>query len=250
MRALRWIASAILTLLLVGCSSAQNALMPDVVGKRLDVALSDIKRAGFSGDPEIVGGGVFGVLEKSNWQVCEQLPLAGQPMQEKPRLTVDRACGSASAGTADESATNPESTPTTGVEESGDADDSADTDESADNDDSTVTAKQIENHLKSAFGLKPSKSWTSLCGNGSDMYPFPCAISKITFESDVVKVRIQDNFGESEAEKYARATLSLICQGDDLSDFEDVSWVEVSDATGTHLGQQSAADNAFCQQNR
>lgn len=67
-------------------------VMPDLVGRRLDRAKSDIKRAGFDGEVEILGGGVLGVLRESNWVVCEQLPDAGEAMRDAPRLTIDRSC--------------------------------------------------------------------------------------------------------------------------------------------------------------
>ena len=79
-----------------GCGSDQDAtatlVMPDVVGLQLDVALSDIKRAGFEDEVEVLSDGVFGVVDESNWQVCEQLPAAGEAVTETPRLTVDRSC--------------------------------------------------------------------------------------------------------------------------------------------------------------
>jgi len=83
-----------LALGLVGCGSGEDAAMPDVVGKKLDVALSDLDRAGLNKDDvEVVGGGLFGVVDKSNWEVCEQLPEAGAVVSDKLRLTVDRSCG-------------------------------------------------------------------------------------------------------------------------------------------------------------
>lgn len=66
--------------------------MPDVTGKKLDIAQSDIKRAGFAQDVEVLGGGAFGVLKESNWEVCEQTPAPGKPLTEAPRLTVERDC--------------------------------------------------------------------------------------------------------------------------------------------------------------
>jgi hypothetical protein len=74
--------------------------MPDVVGKRLDVANSDIERAGIDGETEILGGGTFGVVDDSNWTVCEQLPAAGSPVNSPPRLIVDRSCPTAATTTA------------------------------------------------------------------------------------------------------------------------------------------------------
>ena len=86
-------AGALLLLLaLAACSAGEPPAMPDVVGKQLDIAKSDIERAGFGGDIEVVGGGLFGILDESNWVVCEQAPGAGQDVAE-PRLVVDRECG-------------------------------------------------------------------------------------------------------------------------------------------------------------
>ena len=91
--------------------------MPDVLGLQLDVALSDIERAGFTDDVELLGGGLFGVVDESNWTVCEQEPIAGQAVSAAPRLTVDRSCGSedpdssASSETSDESTQDPEPEP-------------------------------------------------------------------------------------------------------------------------------------------
>lgn len=80
-----------------GCGSDEGTAaaptMPDVVGSQLDVALSDIERAGFEDEVEVLGGGALGVVVESNWQVCEQLPAAGEALTGEPRLTVDRSCG-------------------------------------------------------------------------------------------------------------------------------------------------------------
>lgn len=75
------------------CGAEDKVVMPEVVGLQLDVALSDIERAGFSNEVEVLGGGVFGVVVESNWEVCEQDPSPGEPV-EAPRLTVDRSCES------------------------------------------------------------------------------------------------------------------------------------------------------------
>lgn len=66
--------------------------MPDVESRRLDIALSDIKRAGFEEDVEVVGGGTFGVVDESGWKVCKQEPSAGTAIGSAPRLMVDRSC--------------------------------------------------------------------------------------------------------------------------------------------------------------
>ncbi len=71
---------------------ASGPVMPDVVGEKLDRARSDITRAGFDGEIEILGGGLFGPVREANWTVCEQLPPAGLVIQQSPRLVVDRNC--------------------------------------------------------------------------------------------------------------------------------------------------------------
>lgn len=67
--------------------------MPRVVNSRLDVAQSDLKAAGINEDAvEILGGGAFGVIDESNWNVCAQEPEPGEAITGKVRLTVDRSC--------------------------------------------------------------------------------------------------------------------------------------------------------------
>lgn len=87
-------AGALLLFVLTGCGSGEPAVMPDVVGLQLDIAKSDIERAGFGGDVEIIGGGLFGVIDDSNWVVCEQEPAPGVSVAD-PRLVVERECASA-----------------------------------------------------------------------------------------------------------------------------------------------------------
>jgi hypothetical protein len=74
-----------------------SMVMPDVLGTTLDVALSNIERTGVEGEVEIVGGGTFGVVVESNWQVCEQSPAAGETVTGSPQLTVERDCDSGAA---------------------------------------------------------------------------------------------------------------------------------------------------------
>lgn len=92
MAVVRLIAVFGLVLCLAGCGSSEKPTMPEVKGKKLDIALSDIKRAGVDDEAEVVGGGVLGVLDKSNWEVCSQTPDVGQAVTVKPRLTIDRSC--------------------------------------------------------------------------------------------------------------------------------------------------------------
>ena len=79
--------------------------MPDVTGKTLDDAKSAIKDAGFDDEVKVDGGGLFGVVKESNWEVCEQNPAAGTTVAGKPTLTVARSC------VDDKSSEEPETTP-------------------------------------------------------------------------------------------------------------------------------------------
>src|SRR5690606_28457647 len=81
-----------IVLSLAGCSEEAPVTMPDVVGKRLDVATSDIERAGFTDEVEVLGGGLLGILDESNWTVCSQDPSGGTPISATPRVTVERDC--------------------------------------------------------------------------------------------------------------------------------------------------------------
>ncbi len=120
MKALRVVAGIALVFGLVACGSSNEpaaapTVMPDVVGKQLDVALSDIEGAGFTDDVDVEGGGTFGVIDESNWQVCEQSPAAGQPVTAAPKVTVDRSCGGSEKEetTTTEEAPEPEESSTT-----------------------------------------------------------------------------------------------------------------------------------------
>jgi|SRR4051812_1374572 hypothetical protein len=57
-----------------------KTLVPPLVGEQLDVALDRIARAGF--DVDIQGGGLFGVLVDSNWQVTAQDPAPGGYLEQ------------------------------------------------------------------------------------------------------------------------------------------------------------------------
>lgn len=93
---------------LAACGGSETKAVPDVTGKRLDVALADFEDAGFGtsdSDIEVLGGGMFGVLDESNWYVCEQDPAPGKAADgnNKPRVMVERECeGSESPESANE----------------------------------------------------------------------------------------------------------------------------------------------------
>ncbi len=96
---------------------APIVLMPDFAGERLDVAISDLTALGVNEDDiEIVGGGTFGILDESNWYVCEQTPTSSIELTSPYRFIVDRTCATSAANatpTQEESAapSETESTP-------------------------------------------------------------------------------------------------------------------------------------------
>ncbi|WP_197080756.1 DUF4839 domain-containing protein [Cellulomonas sp. A375-1] len=89
--------------------------MPDVTGLQLDAALAAIESAGFTKDVDVDGGGLFGVVDESNWTVCEQNPGPGEPLSGTPHLNVDRTCGEdgdEEPASAEDDPTEPEAEPT------------------------------------------------------------------------------------------------------------------------------------------
>jgi beta-lactam-binding protein with PASTA domain len=90
-----FVVAVLLAASLGGCgSNSAPEVMPDVSGKRLDIATSDLKGLGVDEDiVEVVGGGAFGVIDESNWTVCDQEPGAGEKLESAIRLVVDRSCG-------------------------------------------------------------------------------------------------------------------------------------------------------------
>jgi len=109
MRAVRLVMVAVVPVVatagLAGCGGDKATTMPDVTGKTLDDAKSAIRDAGFDDEVKVDGGGLFGVVVESNWEVCEQNPAAGTTVAGKPTLTVSRSC------VDDKSSEEPETTP-------------------------------------------------------------------------------------------------------------------------------------------
>jgi hypothetical protein len=71
------------------CGSTRAAEVPDVTGQRLDVAEDALDAAGLRYGT--VGGGIFGIVVRSNWVVCRQLP-APRRVATSVTLYVARAC--------------------------------------------------------------------------------------------------------------------------------------------------------------
>lgn len=104
MRALRWAVALLFVLGLAACGPHKDVVMPDVTGKRLDVAKNDIKQAGVEDKVKVVGGGLLGVIVDSDWEVCDQSPAPGQAVSGAPQLTVDRSCDNSATASASPSA--------------------------------------------------------------------------------------------------------------------------------------------------
>ncbi|MGZ4269282.1 MAG: PASTA domain-containing protein [Solirubrobacteraceae bacterium] len=60
--------------------------VPTLVGERLDRALDELQRAGLKGD--VQGGGLFGVLDETNWVVSGQNPSPGARVSQGDTVTV------------------------------------------------------------------------------------------------------------------------------------------------------------------
>jgi len=67
----------LVALVLAGCGATPHARrVPDVRGQRLDLAEARLDARGLRW--EELGGGVFGVVGRSNWYVEDQVPLPGR----------------------------------------------------------------------------------------------------------------------------------------------------------------------------
>lgn len=86
-------------------SAAAPQIMPNVVGRTLDVAESAITNAGFQGKVGTQGAGVLGVWVASDWTVCAQAPAAGQPLSGTPELTISHSCPNGSSSSASKAPT-------------------------------------------------------------------------------------------------------------------------------------------------
>jgi beta-lactam-binding protein with PASTA domain len=119
-RILSLVGLLVATALLVACGGGDGPV-PNVVGERLDVATSELEDQGFGVEP--IGGGTFGIVDESNWTVCETRPAAGETGDGDVRVIVDRTCDTASA----QSEPEPEPAPTSEPEQvtESDAPDSA-----------------------------------------------------------------------------------------------------------------------------
>jgi hypothetical protein len=69
----------------------QGTAVPALVGQRLDQALDRLETAGLKA--KVDGGGLFGIVEESNWQVVEQDPSPGARLRQGDTVTlrVDRS---------------------------------------------------------------------------------------------------------------------------------------------------------------
>ena len=70
---------------------AKGTAVPALVGQPLDAALDRLEGAGLKG--EFQGGGLFGVLDESDWKVVDQDPSPGARLSQGDtvHLDIDRA---------------------------------------------------------------------------------------------------------------------------------------------------------------
>jgi hypothetical protein len=75
-----------------GGRAAAAMPVPDLEGARLDHAEDLLGRLGIGHDTS--GGGILGVIDSSNWQVCATRPATGAAIapNQKVKLFVDRSC--------------------------------------------------------------------------------------------------------------------------------------------------------------
>lgn len=72
----RALVAVVLLFPVAGAACGGDSRVPNVVGKTLDEARTTLESAGL--DVETEGGGAFGVVVESAWEVCRQEPEAGQ----------------------------------------------------------------------------------------------------------------------------------------------------------------------------
>jgi hypothetical protein len=84
-----WVVMLVLAAVVAGGCGGEANRVPDVEGKRLDAAQEVLDERGL--EYEVLGGGVLGVLVRSNWEVCEQRPRPGAKAQTVD-LVVARDC--------------------------------------------------------------------------------------------------------------------------------------------------------------
>ena len=87
---MRVIVAIAVLLLLAGCGGRpEPKKIPELRGERLDLAEDRLDALGV--DWEEIGGGNLGVVIRSHWWVCDQVPKPGH-RASKVRLVVEREC--------------------------------------------------------------------------------------------------------------------------------------------------------------
>jgi len=76
-------------LVAAGCGSVSPKPLPKVTGQSLDAAEANLDSLDLH--YSVVGGGAFGVVMRSHWQVCRQAPASGV-VASKVTLFVARSC--------------------------------------------------------------------------------------------------------------------------------------------------------------
>ena len=85
----RWVCihGVVLLVLVTGASGARALVRaPNLVGQRLDVAVSLVERAGLRARESC--SGLFGCIILSHWEVCSQTPRAGHVAASRSTVTL------------------------------------------------------------------------------------------------------------------------------------------------------------------
>lgn len=96
------LSAGIAILLVTACNSSERRA-PDVTGQRLDQARSALEGAGL--EVEVESGGLFGVVDDTGWEVCDQSPKAGSTAS-KVKVFVERSCTDGTPSTDDAKTTS------------------------------------------------------------------------------------------------------------------------------------------------
>lgn len=106
--------------------------------------------------------------------------------------------------------------------------------------------------MKQSYGLSAKDSWLSLClKNGFDGYPYPCAISNMTFANGILNITVQESLTKAEGTTYAKYALNFLCATDaSTAQNKAIEWVDITDTSGGVRGQMQASSNTMCQMNK
>lgn len=182
---------------------------------------------------------MFGVVDESNWEVCEQLPGAGSTVTDAPRLTVDRSCGEGEAqvheGSAESSTSGSDSSsaqPPAGSSE--EATESTSQEASAEPTQVTEDEAEVEEAVPGR-SIAEEIYAALLSANGvddlRDLNAENPGFWMVDFEDvtrDTVRVYVQAELTDDERDQFGRYVVTMTC----TSIEGDLGTVVIRDTTG------------------